>query len=91
MPFTEFYQGFLMSRGKFNPKDFGVDMTREEFTDHMVGDFANAYRDGWTIDELLLHPREAARFCDDVRSKHGFYDVPDDIILRSILTRRKNP
>jgi len=30
--------------------------------------------DGWTIDELLLHPREAALFCDGVRRKRGWYD-----------------
>ena len=75
----------------FNPRDFGVDFERAEFTDQMVSDFAEAYRDGWTIDELLLHPREAARFCDNVRFKRGYYDAPDDIILRSIMTRRKNP
>jgi hypothetical protein len=55
----------------------------------MVDVFAEVYRDAWTIDELCLHPREAARFCDDARRKHGFYDVPDDIILRSIMNRRK--
>jgi hypothetical protein len=44
-----------------------------------------------SIDELLLHPREAAHFCDDVRRQYGYFDVPDDIILRVILTRGKNP
>jgi hypothetical protein len=82
---------FHMGRGAFNPRDFGVNMERVDFTDEMVTDFNEAYRDGWTIDELLLHPREAARFCDTVRFKRGYYDAPDDIILRSIMTRRKNP
>jgi hypothetical protein len=49
------------------------------------------YRDQWSVDELMLHPREAARFCDQARFQHGYFDVPDDIILRVILTRRKNP
>jgi hypothetical protein len=49
------------------------------------------YRDGWTVDELLLHPREALNFCDQVRRRYGYFDVPDDIILRSIMQRRKNP
>jgi hypothetical protein len=26
-----------------------------------------------------------------VRHKHGYFDLPDDIILRVILQRRKNP
>jgi len=87
----EFYKGFLMARGKFDPTEFGVNCSREEFGDEMVGDFAATYRDTWTVDELLLHPREAVKFCDDVRRKHGYHDLPDDIILRTIMNRRKNP
>ncbi len=86
-----FYREFLMARGKFDPAEFGVDLSREDFADEMVNDFGDIYRDVWTIDELLLHPREAMRFCDDVRRKHGYYDLPDDILLRVILSRRKNP
>ena len=88
---ADFYREFLMGRGKFNPADFGVSVSREEFVDQMVEDFGATYRGAWTMDELLLHPREAVRFCDDVRRKHGYFDVPDDIILRVILNRRKNP
>ncbi len=80
----QFYKEFLMGRGKFNPADFGVNMEREEFTDLMVNEFNGIYRGAWTIDELCLHPREAAKFCDDVRRKHSYYDLPDDIILRVI-------
>jgi hypothetical protein len=87
----EFNREFIMGRGKFNPLDFGVNMERDALMDVMVEDFHAAYRDGWSIDELLLHPREAAHFCDTVRRQHGYFDLPDDIILRSILTRRKNP
>ena len=67
---AEFYKEFLMGRGKFDPGEFGVKLSREELTEQMIGDFAETYRDGWTIDELLLHPREAMRFCDDVRRHH---------------------
>lgn len=69
--------------------DFSV--TKEDFTDEMVSDFATMYRGMWSIDELLLHPRKAVRFCDEVRHQRGYYNVPDDVILRLILTRRKNP
>ncbi len=55
----------------------------------MLEDFNVTYRDQWTIDEFLFHPREVSRFCDEVRRKHQFYDLPDDIILRSIMNRRK--
>jgi hypothetical protein len=86
---ADFYKEFLMGRGQFSPLEFGVDATREALTDQIVSDFSAAYRGMWTIDELLLHPREAMRFCDEVRHKHGYYDLPDDIILRCILTARK--
>ena len=88
---AEFYKRWIMSRGAFDPKQFGVDMARDTFTDQMVDQFAEVYRDGWTIDELLLHPAEAMRFCSDIKRRFAYYDVPDDIILRCILTRRKNP
>ncbi len=87
----EFYREFLMTRGKFDPAEFGVNMEKEEFIDQMVEDFAAHYRDAWSIDELCLHPREALVFCDDVRRKHGYFDLPDDIILRVIMGRRKRP
>lgn len=88
---TQFYGEFLMGRGRFDPKEFGVDLRREDFTDQMVECFADIYRDTWTVDELLLHPREAAKFCDEVRRKYHYFDVPDDIVLRVIMARRKNP
>ena len=86
-----YYRDFLMARNTFDPADYGVEASREDFADEMVSDFSAIYRGQWTIDELLLHPREAAHFCDEVRRLHGYFDVPDDIILRTILTRRKNP
>lgn len=87
----EFYKRWLMTRESFSPKDFGVNLSKSEFTDKMVELFAVTYRDHWTIDELLLHPREAAAFCDDARRALVAFDVPDDCILRVILGRRKNP
>ncbi len=80
-----------MGRGNFKPSDFGVDMTRDKFTDLIVDMFGEAYRGTMTIDELVLHPREALHFCDDVRRTHGFFLLPDDIILRVIMARRKRP
>ena len=84
-----FYKEFLMGRGNFDPADFGITVSKEDFTDQMVEFFSAAYRGQWTIEELTLHPREAVRFCDDVRHQHGYYDVPDDIILRTIVNARK--
>lgn len=88
---SQFYREFLMGRHKFSPQEFGVDLTNDEFDDLMVGDFNDTFRGGMTVDELALHPREAMRFCDEVRHKHGCFYLPDDIILRTIMKRRKNP
>lgn len=87
---ADFYREFLMSRG-INPQEYGVDLTRDQFSDLMGDEFAEYFKGVLSVDELLLHPREAIRFCDAVRQKHGFFDVPDDIILRVILKMRKNP
>jgi hypothetical protein len=41
---------------------------------------------------MLLRPRESLAFCDLVRTTHRqFVDVPDEVILRSMMIRRKNP
>lgn len=88
---AEFFRAFLMARGKFDPKDFGVEMERDEFVDLLVEEFGASYYGQWTVDELVLHPREAMNFCDTVRRKMGWLLVPDDIILRPLMNRRKNP
>jgi hypothetical protein len=81
-----------MPRVSINPADYGVELTKREFTDLMCDEFNSIYQErGWSIDELLLHPREAAQFCDDVRERHSYFKVPDEFILRVILKRRKNP
>lgn len=86
-----FYKEFLMGRHAFKPQEFGVDMDRNAFDDFMVDTFHSQFRDNLTIDELLLRPRQAALFCDNVRQANCWFDLPDDIILRVILQRRKNP
>ena len=86
---TQFYREFLMGRGKFDPAEFGINISREEFGDQMSNDFNDTYHGMWTLDEMLLHPDEAKHFCNDIRRKYGYYDAPDDIILRVIMTNRK--
>jgi hypothetical protein len=86
-----FLKEFLMARGRFDPRDFGVDLEREVLQDEIVSHFAAFCRGEWTVDELLLHPREALHFCDEFRRSNGYFQLPDDVILRSLMTRRKNP
>jgi hypothetical protein len=81
----------IAAMARLEPGDFGITVSMAEFTDDMVDRFNTRFRGNWTIDELLLHPREALLFCDQVRNDTGNFAVPDHFILRSILGRRKNP
>lgn len=87
---TKFYREFLMAREKVNPHDYGVDMERPAFDDLLVERF-NEFSSGLSFDEMLLRPRVAMQFCDQVRQRQGWFDLPDDIILRVVMIRRKNP
>ncbi len=66
-------------------------MERENFLDLMCDDFNDFVRGSLSVDEMLLRPRTARHFCDIVRAKHLFDDLPDDMILRAIMQRRRNP
>lgn len=66
-------------------------MEKVDVVDALVEEFNAVYRGTWTVDELVLHPREALRFCDDRRRRHGWFDLPDDVLLRWLMNRRKNP
>ena len=79
-----------MSRRVFDPADYDIPLHREAFTDRVVEEFHALYRDSLSIDELLLHPSEAMHFCDLVRRKFAYYGVPDNVILRVIIQRRKS-
>jgi hypothetical protein len=80
-----------MARQQINPRAYGVPLGEEEFMDLMVEEFINFCHGNLTIDQLLVRPRSALHFCDVVRQKNGWFDLPDDVILRVIVTRRKNP
>ena len=88
---STFLERYIMARQNIDPHEYGVDLPKDEFTDRMVAEF-NLYTQGrLSVDEMLLRPRSALHFCDSVRQKFGWYDLPDDIILRVIMIRRKNP
>lgn len=69
--------------------EYGIDTDPETFVDQLVERFQGMYP-ALTIDELLVRPREALRFCDAVRTATGDYDIPDDLLLRQLLNRRKH-
>ena len=84
-------RSFIMARTKLTFDQFGIDTPAEEVIDRLIDHFNEHYHGLLTIDELLLHPRDALAFCDLVRSRNGWIGLPDDMILRPIITRRKNP
>ena len=69
--------------------EFGVDEDPDAFVDRLADVFHRMFP-AFTIDELLVRPRQALRFCDGVRETLGNYDNPDDILLRPLLNRRKH-
>ena len=79
-----------MARQVFRPQEFGVDIDRERFADIVVEAFYAAYRHR-SIDELLLQPREALRFCEELRHQHGWHDATDQTILKTLVNRLRPP
>lgn len=80
---ADFYRKFLDNRDNFEPAQFDVHIERGDFIRLVNSRFMKQFQN-WTPDELLLHPRDAERFCQDFRYEHGWFDLPDDIILRSL-------
>lgn len=80
-----------MSRRKVELSEYGVALDGDDFADLMVDAFSAYSRGEYSFDELLLHPRDAIEFCDHVRTVNGFHEVPDEVILSTVMIRRKNP
>lgn len=80
----------IMARKNLTLGDCGVEQDLEVAIDSLVDLLHQRYR-AYTLDELLLRPREALRFCDAARELFGDIDIPDDVILRAVLNRRKHP
>lgn len=68
----------------------GCDQPIAEFQDR-IAELHTATHPSWSVDELLLHPRDALAYCDEVRRMSGFQGLPDDLILRCLIARRKHP
>lgn len=66
------------------------EMPLEKVQDVLVDLMADQYS-AWSVDELLLHPREASQYCDLARRRLDSPGLPDDLILRCLINRRKNP
>jgi len=68
----------------------GCNLPLNQFQDSLI-DVLNEMFRAWSVDELLLHPREEMEYCSVVRRKLECHDLPDELILRCALHRRKHP
>jgi hypothetical protein len=82
-------RAYYVARLSKSLTEYGVETDPEQFVDQLAERFGSMYP-AFSIDELLVRPREALRFCDAVREATGNYDLPDDLLLRPLLNRRKN-
>ena len=47
---------------------------------------------GLSVDSLLLHPSDAVSYCQTINGyKSDFQTLPENLILRCLMARRKNP
>ena len=76
-------------RPALNPSDYGIAMSLRSLK-QLLGDLFDAYPGSSTIDELLVHPLEGIEFCRLVRKSTGYYMLPDHVILKVLVNRRKN-
>jgi hypothetical protein len=65
----------------------GSNLTRTEFYNLVEGLRAKLYPH-WSQDELACHPHDAAQFCDIVRM-NAKAPLPDNVIMKALLNRRK--
>lgn len=87
---TERQKALIVARLAKTLEDWGVDGDPKEFTDQLVQVWQAMYL-AFSFDELLLRPREALKLCDAARTATKYFDLPDDVILRAIMNRRKQP
>lgn len=67
--------------------------TPDDFVEILADQFANMFQ-GWTDEQLYRIPREALRFCDNVRHRLGqrqidILSVSDTVIIGALQNARK--
>jgi len=65
----------------------GCSMDPKMFTEILEKRHASMHPD-WSVDDLVCHPDQAKKYCDQIRSDVGA-PVPDDVILRRLMNARK--
>jgi hypothetical protein len=82
---------YYMARRNKGIEDFDFGIAKEVFLDVLNDTFDSMYRDmDLSFDELLVRPTEAVRFCAAIRDRFKILDIPEDLILRTMLNDRKH-
>lgn len=69
-------------------KALGCDMPADDFRE-MVVELRAVLFPAWSIDETVCHPIDAIRLCGAARRRAGCNDLPDDLILRTLMNCRR--
>ena len=83
----------LMARLRI--ENFGITMPEGDFRELLLVLYERHYHNLTGRDELLVRPREAMRYCDRIRDElfdrgeDQAIDLPDDVILRTLLNIMK--
>jgi len=74
-------QQFLERRPTLTCREFGAQPG--ELAQAIANELETFYRGELSVTKLLMQPRIAARFCEQVRMARGWL-IPDDVILRQL-------
>jgi len=83
-----------MAKPKTDLKQYGITLSKDDFWRYLWRAFEEFYRhpaypsEIESIDELVLRPDEAQKFCHVIRVRLNS-GAPDDVILRALLAHRK--
>lgn len=78
-----------MARTTIRLKDHGIDMETTKFAKLMLGELKELHEDKLSVDKLVCRPQQAGEFCQVMRRKYGWVDVPDYVILEPMMNWRK--
>lgn len=79
-----------MARSTLNPADYGLALSRQEFLTILGTKFSSHFNDEMTVDELLVKPKEAIKFCILIRAIFCEESLSDEVILKALVNLRKS-
>ena len=69
----------------------GCETPIAEFQDILVSVLQEKYP-AFSVDSLMQHPSDAVAYCETIRAyQKDFETLPENLILRCLMARRKNP